>query len=135
MKQSIKQSITFFLAFLSFSVAGQANASIGVEVLFMEHGPMRPTISKVRNLMTTYGDAVHTSWYNVNQQSGKDFMKKKKINGHIPMMILIEGQSDFTIQGREVIFQGFPTGASPFKRVEGNWSLDDLKILLDQKTR
>ena len=62
-------------------------------------------------------------------------MKKQKLTGHVPLLLILEGQSDFTINGREVLFQGFPTGVSPFKQVEGNWSLDDLQIILDQKTR
>lgn len=106
-----------------------------LDILYMNHGPMRPTVAKIKDLLGNYGDTVQASWYDVDQLSGKSFMKKQKIVGHIPMLIMIDGQSDFSIDGKEVKFQGFPTGASPFKRVEGNWSLDDLQLLLDKKKR
>jgi len=137
MKNILKNSTAFFLALCILFAASQTvyGATAKVDVLFMNHGPMRPTVAKLKALFQEYGDKVQADWHDVDQQTGKIFMKKNKINGHIPMLVQIDGQSEFTIEGRNVSFQGFPTGASPFKRVEGNWSLDDLKILLDQKTK
>jgi len=134
--KSITKLSSFFLTALfiiAFTVQSSA-ASTKVDILFMNHGPMRPTVAKVKELLTGYGDSVDASWHDVDQRSGKTFMKEQKIHGHIPMLIMINGQSEFSIEGRPVTLQGFPTGASPFKRVEGNWSVDDLKILLDKET-
>ncbi|RUM45379.1 MAG: hypothetical protein DSY80_03415 [Desulfocapsa sp.] len=137
MKNTVKHSIRFFLALCILLVASQTvyGTAAKVDILFMNHGPMRPTVAKIKTLLHGYGNTVQAGWYDVDQQSGQDFMRNNKINGHIPMLIRIDGQSEFTIDGRAVSFQGFPTGASPFKRVEGNWSPEDLKILLDQKTK
>ncbi len=137
MKNSCKKITSLFITlFIMFAVSQISHATTTeVDVLFMNHGPMRPTVAKIKTLLTEYGNKVKADWYDVDQQSGKSFMKKNKINGHIPMLIQINGQSEFIIEGRPVTLKGFPTGASPFKRVEGNWSLDDLKILLDKDTR
>ncbi len=132
-KQIASFSFTFLLLF--FVLYSTASAATKVDILFMNHGPMRPTVAQIKTLLAEYGDRVQAEWYDVDQKSGKTFSKKKNITGHIPMLILINDQSKFTIEGREISLQGFPTGASPFKRVEGNWSLDDLKILLDKEVR
>ena len=137
MKNILKHSTVFFLSLCILFAASQTvyGAATKVDILFMNHGPMRPTVAKIKTLLHEYGNTVQAGWYDVDQQAGKDFMHKNKINGHIPMLIRVNEQSEFTIEGRAVSFQGFPTGASPFKRVEGNWSLEDLKILLDQQTK
>ncbi len=137
MKNTITHSIRFLLALCILFTASQTawGAAVKVDILFMNHGPMRPTVAKVKTLLHEYGEKVEADWYDVEQQAGKDFMQRNKIHGHIPLLISIDGQSEFDIEGRAVSFQGFPTGASPFKRVEGNWSLEDLKSLLDGKTK
>jgi len=137
MKKLLKHSSSLFLTLFILLVASQLSyaATTKVDILFMNHGPMRPTVAKIKTLLTEYGNSVEAAWYDVDQQSGKTFIKKQKINGHVPMLIQINGQSEFIINDRSVSLLGFPTGASPFKRVEGNWSVDDLKILLDKEAR
>ena len=118
-----------------WTAQGIAADKIQLDILYMNHGPMRPTLAKIKTMLDNYGDTLQASWHEVDQSSGKTFMKKKKLVGHIPMLIMIDGKSEFSIDGRDVKLQGFPTGASPFKRVEGNWSLEDLQSLLDEKLR
>jgi len=127
--------ILFSCIFLSMPSQSSAADTVQLDILYMNHGPMRPTISKIKDLLGNYGDTVQASWYDVELASGKSFMKQQKITGHIPMLIMIDGQTNFSIDDRDVILQGFPTGASPFKQVEGNWSVDDLQLLLDKKVR
>jgi len=136
-RSTIKVAAIILFATIFFSWTGQGYAAnkTQFDILYMNHGPMRPTIAKIKELLGNYQNTVQASWHDVDQASGKSFMKQQKINGHIPMLIMIDGQSDFSIDGRAVKLQGFPTGASPFKRVEGNWSLEDLQLLLDEKTR
>lgn len=136
-RSTIKVAAIILFACILFSWPGQSSAAnkIQVDILYMNHGPMRPTVAKIKTLLDSYGNSVQASWYDVDQPAGKSYMKKQKIVGHIPMLIMIDGQSDFSIDGKEIQLRGLPTGASPFKRVEGNWSPDDLKLLLDEKVR
>ncbi len=139
----MKKLFLFYVSILASIImfgmsTGQATAAanqVQLEILYMNHGPMRPTIDKIKNLVGNYKGSIQASWYDFDQPEGKAFMKKQKLTGHIPLLLILNGQSNFTIDGREVLLQGFPTGASPFKQVEGNWSLDDLQAILDQKTR
>ncbi|MBW1750013.1 MAG: hypothetical protein JRJ37_04815 [Deltaproteobacteria bacterium] len=139
MKKNIFLYVSIVAPIIIFSMfTGQATAAakqVQLDILYMNHGPMRPTIGKIKNLVANYKGSLQASWYDFDQPEGKAFMKKQKLTGHIPLLLVLDGQSDFSIDGREVLLQGFPTGASPFKQVEGNWSLDDLQSILDQKTR
>ncbi|HIP38089.1 MAG TPA: hypothetical protein EYG88_01645 [Desulfocapsa sulfexigens] len=140
MKTRMKTKYSLYLLIVGFlflfcltdqSVAGD---KVQLDILHMNHGPMRPTIAKIKVLLESYTDTIQASWYDFDTPAGKKFMKKQKLTGHIPMLLMLDGESDFSIESRDVRLSGFPTGASPFKKVEGNWSLDDLKIIFDQKT-
>lgn len=137
MKTSTYSAILVILAaVIFFSWNGQANAAdqpAQIEILYMNHGPLRPIIADIKSLLKGYQGKIQASWYDVNQPTGKEFMKKHKLQGHIPLLMLLGGESDFIIDGREVRLQGFPSGAGPFKQVEGNWSMDDLHVLFDRQ--
>jgi len=138
MKTTLNSAVLALIAasIIVFSWNGQAAAAekqAQIDILYMNHGPLRSTIAKIKALLNDYQETIQASWYDVNQQSGKEFMQEHKLHGHIPLLILLNGQSDFSIDGRAVLLQGFPTGASPFKQVEGNWSPDDLRILFDRQ--
>ncbi len=130
---SIVASIIMFGMFTGQRAA--AANQVQLDILYMNHGPMRPTIGKIKKLVANYKGSIQVSWYDFDRPEGKAFMKKQKLTGHIPLLLILDGQSNFTIEGRQVLLQGFPTGASPFKQVEGNWSLDDLQAILEQKIR
>ena len=117
------------------ATAADNNKRVQLDILYMNHGPMRPTIGKIKKLVANYKGSLQVSWYDFDRPEGKAFFKKQKLTGHIPLLLILDGQSDFTIDGRQVLLQGFPTGVSPFKQVEGNWSLDDLQVIFEQKTR
>lgn len=136
-KNCLFLSIVASVIIISMSAvhATAAAKQIQLDILYMNHGPMRPTIGKIKKLVTNYKGSLQVSWYDFDRPDGKAFMKKQKLSGHIPLLLILDGQSDFTIDGKQVRLQGFPTGASPFKQVEGNWSLDDLQVILDQKVQ
>ncbi len=110
-------------------------APVQVEILFMNHGPMQPTIRNIKKVLSEFEGNITTQWFDANMDSGHDFMKDKKIKGHVPMLILINNEKSFQVNGSDVTFQGFPTGGSPFKSVEGNWAIKDLQQVLTDKTK
>ena len=104
-----------------------------LEVLYMNHGPLRPTLRKIRHLVSTYGSRLQVTWYDFDTPAGKNFMNQHNLSGHIPLLLFLDGQSEFILEGRKVRLQGFPSGAGPFKSVEGNWTLPDLDTILKQR--
>jgi hypothetical protein len=138
MKTTMKKTALLILAAAMIVMGSQiptiaANKPTQVDILYMNHGPLRPTIAKIKTLLTNFNGTIQATWFDVNQQEGKEFMKKHNLHGHIPLLIMLDGQTDFTVEGRNVRLQGFPSGAGPFKQVEGNWSLDDLRILFERQ--
>lgn len=131
MKKLFFAGLTFcFVSMLLLPLAVRA-AAVKVEILYMNHGPMQPTLRDLKELLAGFQDRVAVQWFDVDQAAGKAFMEEKKIRGHVPMLIFVDGEKQFTIKGRAVNFQGFPTGAGPFSSVEGNWTPADLRALLD----
>jgi hypothetical protein len=135
MKNVLLAVLVFCSCFLALSMSAHAKAPVNVEILYMNHGPMEPTLRDLRELFAGFQDKVSAHWYDVDQAAGKAFMEDKKIQGHVPLLILVNGEKQFKSSGREVILQGFPTGAGPFSSVEGNWSVADLRLILNELTR
>lgn len=107
-----------------------AKQPLKMEILFMNHGPMQPTIRNLKSLLKRYSGKVQAFWFDFNKKSGADFMKSKGIQGHIPLLIYINGAHTFNIEGKKVTFMGFPTGAGPYQQVQGQWTFDDLDKVL-----
>jgi uncharacterized protein YodC (DUF2158 family) len=112
-----------------------AAETVTVEVLYMNHGPLRPTIRDLQELFARYKGKLNARWYDEEQKEGKAFEEDKGVHGHVPLLLLINGKKEFSVAGKTVIFEGFPSGSGPFKEVQGNWSLADLQWLLDSLTR
>ena len=113
-----------------WSRSSAGSAPVRIDILFMNHGPMQPTIRALRQLIQKHGPAVEADWYDFERESGRDFMKKHDITGHIPCLILVNGRSVHQIGGRDITFKGFPTGAGPYQ-FQGKWSLQDLESLIE----
>ena len=104
-----------------------------VEVLYMNHGPLQDTLSKMRSVFNGFGDRISVAWYDFESREGEAFKAEKGINGHVPLMIWIDGNPVVKLGQKEIKFVGFPTGAGPaFFR--GEWTMDDLKTALEQVT-
>jgi hypothetical protein len=121
------------LVMLSLSLTAHAVKPAKVEVLYMNHGPLQSTLKQMRNLFTQYGDKVAVSWYDFDSKEGEQFMAKKGLSQHMPLVIWIDDSSTFRTGVKETKFVGFPTGSGP-AAFQGKWTLDDLKIALDQVT-
>ncbi len=132
-------TVLFFLgAGMLLTAVGSVNCEAGqpakVEILFMNHGPMHPTIRNLKALLQRYPGKVQAGWFDFDQQSGKSFMSHKGITGHIPLLIFVNGSHTFDMGGRKVTFMGFPSGAGPYQ-YQGKWSLQDLEGVIQSLTR
>jgi hypothetical protein len=133
MKRLALFSLTVFFLFCVPLTAHTAQP-VQVEILYMNHGPLIPTITEIKNICTRFGNKVNVAWYDFDSQAGENFMAKKGIRQHVPLMIWIDGKSTVKLNGREINFSGFPTGSGPAS-FQGKWATDDLRKVLDQLTR
>jgi hypothetical protein len=106
--------------------------SVKVEILYMNHGPLEDTIDGIKKVFSKYKE-VSVSWYDFDTKEGEAFMAKKGVRQHIPLVIWMDNQVKFKVDGKDIIFAGFPTGSGPFFS-QGKWTLNDLQKALDQLT-
>ena len=124
----------FVLVFLCFGLNAHAVAKpTKVEVLYMNHGPLEETLNKIKAVFSGYGDKLTVSWYDFETTEGEQFMAKKGMKQHIPLVIWIDDSPVVTVGDKKVQFVGFPTGSGP-AFFQGKWTVDDLKAALDQTT-
>ena len=107
--------------------------TVQIDVLYMNHGPMQPTLRELRALFPEYGDKLTVSWYDVESDEGERFKSKMGISHHIPLVIWIDGRSELMNNGSTIKLEGFPTGSGPLF-FQGKWKLEDLSTMLDRVT-
>jgi hypothetical protein len=132
MKKSVLFSLLIvFLVCIPWTA--MAAKPVKVEVLYMNHGPLQDTVNGIKKIFSQYKEKVSVSWYDFETKEGEAFMAKKKINQHIPLVIWMDDQVKFKVDGKDIIFAGFPTGSGP-AFFQGKWTMADLQKALDQLT-
>jgi hypothetical protein len=121
------------LILLSVPFTVLAAKEVKVEVLYMNHGPLLSTLNEIKALFAKYDGKIAVFWHDVETQEGEKFMAQKKLKGHIPLVIWMDDYAKFQVDGKEVVFAGFPTGKGPYF-FQGKWTMEDLRKALDQMT-
>jgi len=110
-----------------------AAKEVKVEILYMNHGPLLPSLEQIKKVFSQYGGKLTVSWYDFETKEGEQFMAKKGITQHVPLIIWLDGKSAVPVNGKEINFTGFPTGSGP-AFFQGKWTMDDLRQALNQVT-
>jgi hypothetical protein len=132
----MKKNILFFLLAVSLVCipwTASAGKPVKIEVLYMNHGPLQDSLDGIKKVFSQYKERVSVSWYDFESKEGEAFMAKKKITQHIPLVIWMDDQVKFKVEGKEMVFAGFPTGSGP-AFFQGKWTMADLQKVLDQLT-
>ena len=132
----MKKSFLFFLiaaVMFSFPLVAGAKEPARIDVLYLNHGPMKPTLRELRNLFPEYGEKIVLFWHDFDSEEGSRFKTKMGIKKHTPLVIYIDGKSTLEVNGKPVTFFGFPTGSGP-SFFQGKWKMEDLRVALDQIT-
>ena len=121
------------LVMVSLSLSAHALKPTKVEVLYMNHGPLMSTVKQIKDALSRYGDKLSVSWHDFDTSEGEQFMAKKGLKQHVPLVIWIDDSPVATVGAKKVEFVGFPTGSGP-AFFQGKWTMDDLRTALDQVT-
>ncbi|MDR2892529.1 MAG: hypothetical protein LBV80_05535 [Deltaproteobacteria bacterium] len=127
MKTALRLLAVLFVLLLA--VPAQAAEPVTMEVLFMNHGPLRSTINNIRTIAAKYEGKVTVEWYDFDSKEGVAFMDSKGITEHIPLIIWINGSPTHKIDGTDVTFRGFPSGSGP-AMFRGTWDMNMLEKAL-----
>jgi len=133
MKKTALIGIIGFLILFGAPLTSFSKNPVQIDILYMNHGPLQPTIRDLKTLLPKYKDAANVSWYDSESKEGQNFMSKMGITRHVPMIIWVDGRFEQTINGRTIRFEGFPTGSGPAS-FQGRWTLEDLALVLDHIT-
>jgi hypothetical protein len=131
MKRILFCLLAISLFFIPWSAI--AGGPVKVEILYMNHGPLQDSIEGIRKVLSRYDGKVSVSWYDFDTKQGEAFMAKKGIKQHIPLIIWMDNQVKFKVDGKDIIFAGFPTGSGPLF-FQGKWTMADLQQVLTQIT-
>ena len=132
----MKMFYSFFIIGVALLIAPTASFSkdtVQIDVLYMNHGPLQPTLRELRTLFPEYGDKLTVSWYDADSDEGERFKSKMGISHHTPLVIWVDGRSELMSNGRTIKFEGFPTGSGP-SFFQGKWRLEDLATILNRVT-
>ena len=121
------------LALFSAPFTVFAAKEVKVEVLYMNHGPLQASLEKIKQVFSQYGNQINVSWYDFETKEGEQFMAKKGVTQHVPLVIWIDGKFAAPVNGKEIKFVGFPTGSGP-AFFQGKWTIEDLRQALNQVT-
>ena len=132
MKKTILSCLVI-LALFPVPFAVFAAKEIKVEVLYMNHGPLLDSLEQIKKVFSQYGSKVAVSWHDFETTEGEQFMAKKGITQHLPLVIWLDGKFSVPLNGKETKFIGFPTGSGPAS-FQGKWTMEDLREALNQLT-
>ena len=146
--QKTKIIIIFTLLTLALTACGGASAesaslpsthpdaAVQVEVIALNHAPIRSAVEGVEALTAEYGEKVGYTRYDFDTETGKAFAEKHGIDEHTPIAIYVNGQDEFEIDGVMTKFYSFPQdGSSTGIVASGTWTMDDLRTVLDQEIK
>ena len=132
MKTFVHIFVVLFVLFLA--VPAQAAEPVKVDVLYMNHGPLRSTLNNLRTVFAKYESKITVTWHDFESTDGQKFMKSMGINDHVPLIVWINGKYTHNMNGSETSFRGFPSGAGP-AMFQGAWDMNMLDKALEQATR
>jgi len=130
-----------FLAALAASaltlVAGNALAAPPtVEIVAMAHPPVKMALAPLRNWLAAQGGKLKVIEVDVESPAGEKRLAAVGLDGHIPIVILIDGQyRQKRKDGAAMEFVNFPAieGAPP--GVRGKWTTADVQAVLTERMK
>ena len=118
--------------FMVYAVIGPATAMAAsgvVEIFYLPHPPAEAVVKDVEAVLKKH-DQFKVAKYSFDDPESKKILAKYNLREHMPVVIFINGQNEFTLGKRKVTFKNFPKGNAFVPMFEGNWSYRDLDGVL-----
>lgn len=125
----------FLMLVLAACGGGQEDGPVQVEIISLDHAPIRPAVQEALDLAAAYGDKVTALSYDFDTPEGTAFAEERGLTEHTPIAIFVNGEMEFEVDGRIVKFYSFPQEEGTGMVAEGVWTMDDLRAVLDQATK
>ncbi len=106
-----------------------------VSVFYKERKPSLRVLEKVKPIMEAFAEKYEATYYNIEDEKNAELIKELGLPGtHFPFAVIVEGKFTAKIVDEVVSFIEFPKFMHGIGRHEGNWSLEQLKFVLEGET-
>ena len=129
--------LVIFLSLLLLLAACGTDQPLGpvqVEIISLDHAPIRPAGQKVMEMAAEYGEKVTVQRYDFDTPEGEAFAQEHDLTDHTQIAIFVNGKMDFELDGRPIKFHSFPQNGGTGMVPDGQWTMADLRAVLDQAT-
>jgi len=122
-----------FLSVLALSAAhSHAAPPPTVEIIAMPHPPVRAALQPLRDWLAKQGGRIQVREVDIESPEGVKRMQAAGLSGHVPVLIMIDGQYKFRRQdGRQVAFVNFPNTPDTPAGARGEWTTTDVQSVLN----
>lgn len=128
-----RQFLGMTLGAMMLVSAGQSLSAqpLMVEIIAMPHPPVRAALQSLREWLARQGSSVQVKEIDVESPEGKKRLQAAGLSGHIPVLILIHGQYQFSRKdGGRVAFVNFPNAPDTPPSARGNWTARDVEAII-----
>lgn len=142
MKKPALTKLTFALLFLIFASfisnscvqSNHSDEKDVIEIFHHDKDPSMETLKKVNEFLEPYAADYEIKYYNIKDDTNNELLKSLGLpEDHFPFAIAINGKTSAQINGETIIFAELPDFMHHVGRRQGNWSLDHLKTVLENK--
>lgn len=120
-------------ALLQSAPVAYAADPVAVEIIGLAHWPVQDALKPILEMLEGFGGQITVTEYDADTQEGKDKMSDAGQRGHVPVLILIDGEYQFTREdGTAIEFLNFPADAENPANLNGSWSVDDVEFVVNR---
>jgi hypothetical protein len=121
---------------LSFAAGHAFAAPPTVEILAMPHPPVKMALEPLREWLAQQGTKLKVVETDVESPPGEKRLTAVGLSGHIPVVILIDGQYRHKRKdGSTLDFVNFPNIPGTPPGVRGAWTTEDVQALLTERMK
>ena len=105
-----------------------------LEIVAMQHPPVIAALKPLRAWIAQQGGKLRVVEIDAESPAGEKRFQSASLSGHIPILILIDGQHVFKRRdGSQVALVKFPNVAGSPPGMRGDWVTADVVALLDER--
>ena len=105
-----------------------------VEIIALPHWPVRNALKPVRSYLAALHGRVRIIELDAESPKGERRLSALGLKGHIPILLVINGNYQFKrADGSPVTLKDFPAKTVDPTGVNGTWTVDDFKALVDAR--
>jgi hypothetical protein len=103
-----------------------------ISVFYKEKKPSKQVLEKINPLLEEFKNAYQVTYYLIEDQDNADLISEFGLpSTHFPVAVVINGKFTAKVDSQVVSFVHFPLFMKGIGRHEGNWSIADLKKVLN----